>query len=446
MFLLSAFTAHSAENKTSPFTNKTNSRDLVGHGGPVKSVTVSDDGRYALSGSFDYSAIIWHLTEKRSKLLARLSDHDGAINAACFLPGNKHVITTGDDGRVYVWSIDKLALIHRFKGHSAKVTGLACAKDGNLAATAGWDHTVRLWNLSTLKAGPVLEGHRKPVNSVLLSDDGNRVYSSAPDGIINQWDARSGRLIRPVHRHGWGINVLRWMPDGKHILFGAVNGDVMVFDPESGNIIKVLIPHKRPVLALAVSRKGDWIASGGGDGVIRVWRTSDWSIVEERDTSLGPVWALDFSADGRSILYGGLDDYVVSWTVQPRDVRSEKLGDFPRRFQQYSKMSVGEQQFYRKCSVCHALGPDDANRAGPTLYKIFGRRAGTVKGYRYSKGLKVSDIIWDENTIDQLFALGPQYATPGSKMPLQKIAEREKRTALVEFLKDNTKETTGDMK
>ncbi len=438
-FLLTLYLA--TKTRTEPRQNR-----LVGHGGPVKSVMISSDGKYALTGSFDYSAIVWSLTEDNSKPIARLSDHDGAINAACFRPGDHQVVTSGDDGAVYLWDIEKKRQLHRFKGHAAKVTGLACAKNGILVASAGWDRTVRLWNLATLEAGPVLKGHRSPANAVLLSSDGAYVYSSASDGIINQWDARSGRLIRPVHRHGWGINVMHWMPGGKHILFGAVNGDVQILDPETGDVFKILIPHKNPVLGLAVSPKGDWIASGGGDGVIRVWRISDWSVVEELYTSIGPVWSMDFSADGRSIFYGGLDDYVTSWRVEPRDVGSEKLGDFPRRFQQYSNMGLGERQFYRKCSVCHTLKADGANRAGPTLYKIFGRRAGGLKDYHYSEGLKNADIIWNENTIDQLFALGPQHVTPGSKMPLQKIAERKKRIALIEFLKESTNETIGDTK
>ncbi|MDQ4135238.1 MAG: WD40 domain-containing protein, partial [Pseudomonadota bacterium] len=33
--------------------------ELRGHGGPVRALAVSPDGRLALSGSFDQSAILW---------------------------------------------------------------------------------------------------------------------------------------------------------------------------------------------------------------------------------------------------------------------------------------------------------------------------------------------------------------------------------------------------
>ena len=43
--------------------------ELRGHGGPVRALAVSSDGRIALSGSFDESAILWDL-DRGAALLA----------------------------------------------------------------------------------------------------------------------------------------------------------------------------------------------------------------------------------------------------------------------------------------------------------------------------------------------------------------------------------------
>ena len=98
-------------------------------------------------------------------------------------------------------------------------------------------------------------------------------------------------------------------------------------------------------------------------------------------------------------------------------------------------MDNGAQQFARKCSVCHSLEPNYKSRAGPTLYGIFGRKAGTVEGYTYSEALKNSDLIWDEITISDLFDHGPDVVTPGSKMPIQVIKNDSDLNDLVLFLK-----------
>jgi len=420
-----------------------NSANLVGHGGPVKAIIVSHDGTRALTGGFDYAAMLWDIKiRKNPRLVKRFPDHDGGVNAVTFI-NNSRFVSAGDDGTVYLWDTKKAKEPHRFKGHQAKVLSVAVSRDQHIAASASWDRTIRLWDLKNLQPAGVLSGHKGPVNAVLFSADGESVYSGSYDGTINKWQVTTKSLIRPVYRHGWGINVMAWLPGKSKILFGAIDGSLQIYDLQTDSIAKVLIPHQRPVLALAVSKDGKFLASGGGDGVIRVWQTSDWSVVEELHSTFGPVWALDFS-DNHHIYYAGLDDHVVAWKISPREIGKEVQGKFPRRFQKLENMSLGERQFTRKCSICHTLKPGDANRAGPSLHGVFGRRAGSLKGYAYSTGLIKSDIIWSETTIDKLFLHGPEIVTPGSKMPLQRISDKQKRQALITYLKRETQKQPGE--
>ena len=72
-------------------------QNLVGHGGPVKAITIA--GQFALSGSFDYSAILWKLREGQAPILERrYDDHDGAINTVAFVEGCECFVSAGDDG------------------------------------------------------------------------------------------------------------------------------------------------------------------------------------------------------------------------------------------------------------------------------------------------------------------------------------------------------------
>ena len=88
------------------------------------------------------------------------------------------------------------------------------------------------------------------------------------------------------------------------------------------------------------------------------------------------------------------------------------------------------------------LVTDSKRRAGPTLFGVFGRMAGTLEGYPYSKALIDSDIVWDELTIEKLFAEGPDVVTPGTKMPIQRMRNQQDLVDLVAFLKTATKKTT----
>ena len=61
--------------KANPFPDK-----LEGHGGPIRSIAVSEDGKTALTASFDYGIIIWDLSPHGAKIRHRLSGHDAAVN------------------------------------------------------------------------------------------------------------------------------------------------------------------------------------------------------------------------------------------------------------------------------------------------------------------------------------------------------------------------------
>lgn len=431
-----------AERENTAEARAGNGANLVGHGGPVKAVQLSPDGGRALTGSFDYSMIYWDITGEEPRIISRFDEHDGAVNAVRFLPGGKRALSGGDDAVLRLWDLETGELIHAFKGHTAKIVDIDISPDGKLAASASWDRTARFWDLENLTPGHVLEGHEGPVNAIAFTGGGNGettgFYTGSYDSSIRDWDIGTGEYRRIVYKHGWGINCLEALPESGKLVFGSLNGAAGIVDADSGEQATVLNPHEGPVLAISISAEHGLVATGGGDGGVNIWSVKDWSLAEQHQNPYGPIWAMAFTSDAKQIYYAGLDDFVTLWQVRPRQPFEVVEGEFPRRFQAREGMSLGEAEFARKCSVCHTVSPDGANRAGPTLFGVFGRKAGAVPGYAYSPALRNSGIIWNEKTIGELFDHGPQHVTPGSKMPLQQIEDDTRRNALIAYLKAAT--------
>jgi len=93
----------------------------------------------------------------------------------------------------------------------------------------------------------------------------------------------------------------------------------------------------------------------------------------------------------------------------------------------------GEKLFAAKCIACHAVEPGD-NKHGPNLFGIIGRKAGSVEGYKYSKALKASDIIWDLGRIDGMIQ-EPQHMVKGTKMRDPEVNSARERADIVSYLR-----------
>lgn len=72
------------------------------------------------------------------------------------------------------------------------------------------------------------------------------------------------------------------------------------------------------------------------------------------------------------------------------------------------------KKVFRKCKACHKL-EEGKNGAGPHLAGIFGRTAGSVEGFKYSKAMTGSGIVWNAETMAGFLAKPKKYLK-GTKM------------------------------
>jgi cytochrome c len=92
---------------------------------------------------------------------------------------------------------------------------------------------------------------------------------------------------------------------------------------------------------------------------------------------------------------------------------------------------------YEICAACHSLNAGET-MIGPSLHGVFGRQVGTVEGFSYSIFMKMKKFVWDEETMDQ-YIKNPTKFIPGARMLTGGIAEAEKRSELIKYLKEATK-------
>jgi cytochrome c len=89
------------------------------------------------------------------------------------------------------------------------------------------------------------------------------------------------------------------------------------------------------------------------------------------------------------------------------------------------------EAIYARCLACHALAYD---RTGPKHCGLFGRRAGSEPGFRYSEAMRRSKIVWNEKTLDRFLA-DPLKALPGTAMGYAGVKDRNERADLIAYLR-----------
>ncbi|MFZ0111367.1 MAG: c-type cytochrome [Pseudolabrys sp.] len=406
---------------------------LRGHGGPVRALAIAPDGTQAVSGSFDTSAIRWSLNLNTAQQVLRL--HDGAVNAVAYLRDGR-VVTAGADARIAIWTPGQQQPDRILNGHSAPIASVAISPDNTVLASASWDRTVRLWPLNGGEPR-VLEGNAQNANGVVFSPDGKNVVSAGYDATVRIWPlSGGGEIVRSLPTP---LNDVAVAPDGEIVAAGA-NGKVY-FLSAGGDVLSEIEASPTPVIAVAISPDGNLVAAAGIRGSVAVIERKSRKLAHTLVGPGLPVWSVAFFPDNRTLLTGGTDRMIRRWDASSGEpIGAVAVGTPEDSLAAYAGDHGAE--VFRACVACHTLSPDEGNKAGPTLYGIFGRRIATLPGYNFSPALKKLEIMWTPETVSKLFEVGPEHYTPGTKMPEQTIGSAEDRKALVEFLA----KTTGNKK
>ena len=99
------------------------------------------------------------------------------------------------------------------------------------------------------------------------------------------------------------------------------------------------------------------------------------------------------------------------------------------------------KKVFNKCKACHSLVAGK-KKIGPSLHGVFGRTAGTLKGFKFSKAMKAAGadrkIVWNDETLDK-YLTKPKKYIPKTKMVFPGLKRENDRKNLLAYLKEAAK-------
>ncbi len=94
------------------------------------------------------------------------------------------------------------------------------------------------------------------------------------------------------------------------------------------------------------------------------------------------------------------------------------------------------QLLYMACKACHDVEAGLPHKVGPNLHGMFGRKAGSAEGFKYTDALVKSGIVWTPETMDS-WLKQPGALVPGNGMAFAGIANDADRASLIAWLMAN---------
>jgi cytochrome c len=91
----------------------------------------------------------------------------------------------------------------------------------------------------------------------------------------------------------------------------------------------------------------------------------------------------------------------------------------------------GKAIFEKRCTGCHGL---DADKDGPRLRGVFGRKAASVPSFQYSEALRKSGLTWDAASLDK-WLTEPDAFVKDTDMAFR-VANEKERSAIIQYLKE----------
>lgn len=95
------------------------------------------------------------------------------------------------------------------------------------------------------------------------------------------------------------------------------------------------------------------------------------------------------------------------------------------------------KKVYAKCKGCHQVGSGAENKIGPHLNALFGRKAGGLENFRYSKSFEragAGGLEWHADTLDA-FLENPRKYTSGTRMSFRGLKAPEDRQNVIAYLR-----------
>ncbi len=235
--------------------------------------------------------------------------HSLSVDAAALSADGRLALTGGRDGSAILWEARTGAVLRSWRADPLGLTTAALSADGRQALTGGAG-TAALWDAQT---GRLRLRFGRPGEFLALAafwPDARHALIAGPDGSARVYDTATGRPVRAYATALGRIVAAAASADGRRLAVSDGTASVLVVDAKTGAVS--LLDAGGPVARLAFSPDGRRVAASSAEEV-RVWDAADGKLAASFAAQAGR--GLAFSMDGASLLTCGGSAAAREWAL-----------------------------------------------------------------------------------------------------------------------------------
>lgn len=248
---------------------------------PIITVDVSHDGTQALTGSFVSFGFghmtLWDIesgTEIRSFDIPAVAS---VITSVSISPNGQYAVSGTFQGTVMYWDLTQDEPIWEMMQGDAPILTTLFHPDGDMILTTAGNGTAILWNAETGEEIRQFNADGPMVRSA-VNHDGSLLITPITTGDLIVWDVETGEEIRHLVGHmGGGISV-KFLPDDRYAISAGGDHKLILWDVETGDVVQRYSGHTDTLFDVAVSPDGRYAMSASGDRTLILWQLETQSV------------------------------------------------------------------------------------------------------------------------------------------------------------------------
>ena len=235
-------------------------------------VDISANGKYvAISVSGKRKTSVWDIEKKRSLYI--LGWHKGNILSVSFDKEERYLLTGGEDGRTYLWSLITGKMVGALPPHADYVLSTDFSLNSLWAATGSYDKSITITNITSMGLSFKKRSHRGAVTT-----------------------------LKFISNH--------------HLISGDKTGELIVWNYIQGAVLKRLPNMVDVVIDVIADKNSKYLFAISTDKKVALYSLEDYNLISNEFIKLlSKPSSLEYIADKNYLLVGTLDGDIYIYDL-----------------------------------------------------------------------------------------------------------------------------------